>query len=93
MTTPEIIHIGYRLEDTLYIYDAITHCPLSYDNGHWTVETGLNDTVDNPDEYAAHITCQNTDDWEDNVGKQLLETYNLRLGPLHDWNEYDLMEE
>lgn len=92
--TVEVTPTGYRLGDTLYIYDAITNEPLSYDNGHWYVESNHN-ANDNADKYAAHIQppVRNLNDWEDSADDQLLKVYGLRLGPLHDWNEYDLIEE
>lgn len=87
-----IIPVGYRLGDTLYIYDDISHCPLSYDNGRWTVETGDNTIDENMDKHAAHIQapCRNLDDWADSADDQLLKIYKLRLGPLHDRNKYEL---
>lgn len=91
-TDVEVIPVGYRLGDMLYVYDNITGRPLWWEHGHWIIDMAADYASGDSDGDAEAISPTMFEDWEITVDQMLRQRYNLALGPLHDWNEYELIE-
>ena len=89
-TDVEITPIGYKLGDTLYLYDKRTDRPIWWD-GYWIIDMAADYEHDNPDEDSTSITTPMGAEWENLIDMQLAR-FDLTLGTLHAWNEYDLIE-
>lgn len=91
-TDIEVIPVGYRCADALYVYDIKTGRPVWWEHGHWIIDMAADYTCCDSDLDAAVVSPTSFEDWEITVDQMLKQRYNLALGPLHDWNEYELIE-